>query len=221
MKRILNLLHARYTHRKPVQYSFRDFWLLALFSYLGLRLCVPGMVVGAKFSDEDMARSEFWMIVVSCLMVILTTSIFFFGCLWLFANLKRFKNPSPWAVWILLPLAWWGTCNVSPRLLSECFHWPEKPAYDLSLVDKAFAAAAGSPATAQPKCGGYVFSVLTGQPEKYRSNNSRSFSMGLTAPPTDYGTTGLSSFRINDTGAVYQKDTPAKHNDNISWVVSE
>ncbi|MBI3829417.1 MAG: DUF2950 family protein [Planctomycetes bacterium] len=206
---------------KSVQYSFRDLWLLTLFTYFGLRLCVPGMVADAKFSDEDMIRSEFWMIVVSCLLVILTTSIFFFGCLWLCANFKHCKNTSQWAVWILLPLVWWGTCNVSPRLLNECFHWPEKPAYDLSLVDKAFAAAAGSPGTAQPKCGGYVFSVLTGQPAKYRNNNTPSFSMGLTAPPTGYGNTGLSSFRINDTGAVYQEATPTKHDDNISWVVSE
>ncbi|MBI3829414.1 MAG: DUF2950 family protein [Planctomycetes bacterium] len=83
---------------------------------------------------------------------------------------------------------------------------------DRTLVDTAFAQAAGAPGVVQPKAG-YVFRILMGQGpaapggrKSYLVDCRMTQGFALVVCPASYDGTGRNTFILSDTGIVYQED---------------
>lgn len=83
---------------------------------------------------------------------------------------------------------------------------------DRTLVDAAFAQAAGAPGVVRPKTG-YVFRILTGQSpaapggrKSYLVDGKMTQGFAILACPASYDGSGRNTFILSDSGIVYQKD---------------
>lgn len=113
----------------------------------------------------------------------------------------------------------------------------KKGAADLQLLEQGMAAAEGEPG-GKASHSGYRFVVLKAQgadvpggQKSYVRESHMTLGYALVAYPAEYGVTGRSTFLINNTGTVYQKDLGAEthaivgkmteYNPDKSWQVAE
>jgi len=105
---------------------------------------------------------------------------------------------------------------------------------DISLVDRSFANAEGTPLSSAVPKSGYVFNVLTAQGSS-ASGGSRTFvtgsrmtlGYGLGATSNQYDGVGRNTFCVSNAGTIYQKDQgssgtpPPTFNPDSTWVIAE